>query len=195
MEWLGVGSGGGSQTLALVAAREACRDGKSLVVVDRTRRFYPPAAAAWGIDLSRLIVVHPASEADELWAIDQALRCRGEAAGPVQCRMVELARAVRCLLTYLRARPKSGLEKSATCEKNQDFSGCPVPPATVAAGRQSRPVQGKATRPHPNDHLGRAISGAASRRSAAAVELLAESKARRPGRRRARGRGRESRRW
>ena len=80
VEWLSANRSGGAQTLALVAAREACQAGKSLVVVDRPRRFYPPAAAAWGIDLSRLIVIHPASEADELWAIDQALRCRGVAA-------------------------------------------------------------------------------------------------------------------
>jgi len=79
-EWLEAGVSGGAQTLALLAAREACREGKSLVVVDRQRRFYPPAAAAWGIDLSRLIVIHPAHDADELWACDQALRCRGIAA-------------------------------------------------------------------------------------------------------------------
>src|SRR5688572_2894789 len=79
-EWLSAAAGGGTQTLALVCTREACRDGKSLVVVDRSRQFYPPAAAAWGIDLSRLIVVHPAGDAEELWAIDQALRCRGVAA-------------------------------------------------------------------------------------------------------------------
>lgn len=79
-EWLSAAVASGAQTLALLAAREACREGKSLIVVDRQRRFYPPAAAAWGIDLSRLIVVHPASEAEELWAIDQALRCRGVAA-------------------------------------------------------------------------------------------------------------------
>ena len=80
VEWLAAAPGGGAQMLALLAAREAGREGKSLVVVDRQRRFYPPAAAAWGIDLARLIVIHPASEADELWAIDQALRCRGIAA-------------------------------------------------------------------------------------------------------------------
>src|SRR5262245_14802943 len=79
-EWLSAASAGGAQMLALLAARQACCDGKSLVVVDRQRRFYPPAAAALGIDLSRLIVVHPIGDADELWATDQALRCRGVAA-------------------------------------------------------------------------------------------------------------------
>jgi protein ImuA len=61
-------------TLGLLAAREACRGGGVLVVVDRARTFYPPAAAAWGIDLERLIVVHPQNARDELWAAVQALR-------------------------------------------------------------------------------------------------------------------------
>ena len=61
-------------TLGLLAAREACREGGVLVVVDRAQTFYPPAAAAWGIDLERLIVVHPQNGRDELWAAVQALR-------------------------------------------------------------------------------------------------------------------------
>jgi hypothetical protein len=60
--------------LALLAAREACRDGGVLVVIDRAQTFYPPAAAAWGIDLERLIVVRPQNARDELWAAVQALR-------------------------------------------------------------------------------------------------------------------------
>jgi hypothetical protein len=39
--------------------------------------FYPPAAAALGIDLRRMVVVHPANQADAVWALEQALRCRG----------------------------------------------------------------------------------------------------------------------
>ena len=53
------GSGNGAATLGLLSAREACREGGVLVVVDRSQTFYPPAAAAWGIDLERLIVVSP----------------------------------------------------------------------------------------------------------------------------------------
>jgi protein ImuA len=78
-EWLGV-EGGGAGTLALIAAREACLDGGALVVMDRGRRFYPPAAAALGIDLEATIVVRPQNLKDELWALDQALRCGGVAA-------------------------------------------------------------------------------------------------------------------
>ena len=71
IEWLGAS---GAATLSLLAAREACREGGVLLVVDRARTFYPPAAAAWGIDLERLIVVHPQNARDELWAAVQALR-------------------------------------------------------------------------------------------------------------------------
>ncbi len=79
VEWLAE-SGCGAGSLALSAARQACRDGGPLVVVDRVGRFYPPAAARSGIDLRQLIVVRPASVADELWTLDQALRSPGVAA-------------------------------------------------------------------------------------------------------------------
>jgi protein ImuA len=45
-----------------------------VVVMDRSRTFYPPAAAAWGIDLEQLIVVQPRSAREELWAAVQSLR-------------------------------------------------------------------------------------------------------------------------
>jgi protein ImuA len=93
--------GGGAATLSLGTAREACGEGRALVVVERESskfkvqssklgerrleaggqesmgRFYPPAAAAWGIDLSALLVLRTANEADAVWAFDQALRCPG----------------------------------------------------------------------------------------------------------------------
>ncbi len=73
IEWLS-GIEGAAATLGLLSAREACREGGMLVVVDRAQTFYPPAAAAWGIDLERLIVVRPRNARDELWALVQALR-------------------------------------------------------------------------------------------------------------------------
>jgi hypothetical protein len=69
VEWVGEAA-----ALSLLAAREACREGGVLVVIDRARTFYPPAAAAWGVDLERLIVVRPQNARDELWAAVQALR-------------------------------------------------------------------------------------------------------------------------
>ncbi len=44
-------------------------------LVDACGDFYPPAALALGIDLRRLWVVRPRSEAEAFWAVDQALRC------------------------------------------------------------------------------------------------------------------------
>ena len=80
VEWLAAGSGSGAGTLAMIAAREALLEGGALVVMDRGRWFYPPAAAGLGIDLENLIVIRAHNEKDELWALDQALRCQGVAA-------------------------------------------------------------------------------------------------------------------
>src|SRR3954453_12119383 len=48
LEWLAAEStsvGSGGATLGLLSAREACREGGVLVVIDRRQTFYPPAAA------------------------------------------------------------------------------------------------------------------------------------------------------
>ena len=87
-EYLAAEAGGGAGMLALAAAREACADGRTLVVVDRPRQFYPPAASAYG--LKNLLLVRPASEADELWALDQALRCPGVGAVWIRCGSLDV---------------------------------------------------------------------------------------------------------
>ena len=61
--------------------------GGTLFVVDRTGQFYPPAVMPWLSSTSvhcpersltpRLIIVRPSRDADQIWAIDQALRCSG----------------------------------------------------------------------------------------------------------------------
>ncbi len=80
VEWLSTDQGSGAGTIALRVAREAARGGGAIVVMDRQHAFYPVAAAGMGIDLQRLIVVLTRNQKDELWAIDQALRCSGVAA-------------------------------------------------------------------------------------------------------------------
>ena len=80
VEWLFARPGSGAGTLALLAAREACREGKTLVVVDRHGSFYPPGAAFWGLDLRPLLVVRPTNDADDAWAWDQSLRSPAVAA-------------------------------------------------------------------------------------------------------------------
>jgi len=57
----------------------------ALMICDRQRRFYAPTAAAWGLDLKSILLVRPANEAEELWALDQALRCLGVGAAWVMC--------------------------------------------------------------------------------------------------------------
>jgi hypothetical protein len=80
VEWLARGPGSGVESLALLTAREASREGGALVVFDRTEEFYPPAAIRLGIDPEGMIVVQAASQSDNLWALDQALRCPAVAA-------------------------------------------------------------------------------------------------------------------
>ncbi len=74
VEWLAELPGCGAATLGLLAAREACRAGGMLVVLDRAQAFYPPAAVGWGVDPARLIVVRPRTARDEIWAAVQSLR-------------------------------------------------------------------------------------------------------------------------
>ncbi len=79
-EWLADGDGAGATTLAVLAAREACRQGGTLVVVDADGGFYPPAAVRLGIAPGQLLVVRAEQRADHDWALDQALRCPAVAA-------------------------------------------------------------------------------------------------------------------
>lgn len=69
-------SGSGATALALLTAREACRDGGALVVINRSREFYPPAAARFGVNQAT-ILIRPQTRKDELWALNQTLRCPG----------------------------------------------------------------------------------------------------------------------
>jgi protein ImuA len=87
-EYLTPTEGQGAGSLALLAARGACSDGRALVVLDRQRQFYLLAAAGWGIDLARTLLLRPANKADELWALDQALRCRGVGAVWARCEQL-----------------------------------------------------------------------------------------------------------
>jgi cell division inhibitor SulA/protein ImuA len=88
VEYLATCGGSGAASLALSAALSAVAAGGSLVVVDRERMFYPPAAIPWSTDpcsadstaFDRLIVVRPENEDDERWALDQVLRSPAVAA-------------------------------------------------------------------------------------------------------------------
>lgn len=83
VEWLAEGPGSGAGSLALHVAWQASQQAsqaRAVVILDRRGEFYVPAAAAWQLDLRRLILLRPRSEAEALWALDQALRCPAVAA-------------------------------------------------------------------------------------------------------------------
>jgi protein ImuA len=80
IEWLAGSEGGGAESLAFQAAREACRGVGALVVIDRRREFYPPAALRLGLAPQQIVVVQPTTRNDFIWALDQALRCPAAAA-------------------------------------------------------------------------------------------------------------------
>lgn len=92
IQWLTSG-GQGADYLSLLVARQACQDGGALVVLDPLNQFYPPAAAAIGVNLDNLIILRTENlagseqelQVDLLWSIDQALRCPAVAAvwGPL----------------------------------------------------------------------------------------------------------------
>lgn len=77
--------GSGAAAVAIQTAQAACQDGRAFIVFDRQNHFYPPAASAWGIDLARTLIVRPANTGEELWAVDQALRCPGVGAVWLVC--------------------------------------------------------------------------------------------------------------
>lgn len=79
VEWLDEQPGSGTEILSLLSARKALHEGGAFVVIDHSCMFYPPAAAAWGINLEHLVLVRPQNNDDKHWVWDQALRCPGVA--------------------------------------------------------------------------------------------------------------------
>lgn len=80
LECLDERTGSGAETLAVVLTRAVGRAHGIVVIIDRQRQFYPLAAAAWGIALEQLVIIHPANESEELWAAVQSLRSRAVSA-------------------------------------------------------------------------------------------------------------------
>jgi len=108
VEWLADDAAGAVALAAAVACRLAgtptfeqpAPHAATIVVVDRGARFHPPAVLPWlelplreapaaptggggsgrGLARPQLVVARPSRDDDELWAIDQSLRCPGVAA-------------------------------------------------------------------------------------------------------------------
>jgi protein ImuA len=141
VEWLAGPSGavgGGAATLGLLGAREACAEGGALVVIDRSQTFYPRAAAAWGIDLDRMIVVHPKDARDELWAAVQALRSPAVAAMFATIDRLDSRAFRRLQLAAQAGRTLGMLLRPRGAREELSWADMSLEVETRAKGRESR---------------------------------------------------------
>lgn len=143
VEWLAPEGAGGAGTLAVYAARQACREGGALVVLDRAREFYPPAAARMGIQLEKMIVVQTPTEADNTWALDQALRCSAVAAVLAWPEKLDTRTFRRLQLAAEQGRGLGLLVRPKTARYEPSWADVrlliePLPAATSHAGRRLR---------------------------------------------------------
>jgi protein ImuA len=68
------------KSLVLLLAQIAQEAGGAIAWSDPRRELYPPALAAVGIDLRRLLLLRSANRADEFWGIAECLRSGGVSA-------------------------------------------------------------------------------------------------------------------
>jgi protein ImuA len=80
VELLDQRAGCGAETVAAGLTANACEAPGMVVIVDREGQFYPPALAAWGVPVDRMVIVRAGSDADAVWTADQALRSRAAVA-------------------------------------------------------------------------------------------------------------------
>lgn len=77
VELLSTSAGAGAWELAFHLVKHLQQEQFTPILIDNRQEFFPPGAAELGIDLNRLIVVQPRSLSDQLWTMEQTLRCKG----------------------------------------------------------------------------------------------------------------------
>ncbi len=78
----------GELRLVMPALARLSRGGRWIAMIAPPFVPYAPALAAQGIDLSRLLIIHPADSPQALWSVEQALRsgtCAAVLAWPSRC--------------------------------------------------------------------------------------------------------------
>lgn len=80
IDCLATSAGSGAGLVGLFLCMQACRQVGELVVIDGKQSFFPPVAAAWGVDAKRLLVVRPQTQRDAVATALQALRSPAVAA-------------------------------------------------------------------------------------------------------------------
>lgn len=73
-ELLHADAGIGELRLVLPALARLSRAGRWIALVAPPHIPYAPALAAQGVDLSRILLIHPRAGSDTLWALEQAMR-------------------------------------------------------------------------------------------------------------------------
>jgi hypothetical protein len=132
IEWLaGTTDSAASGTgAAMLACAVACRltatrctgrgdpRGGLIVVVDRAGWFHPPAVLPWldagAAGATRLVVARPSRDDDEIWTIEQSLRCGGVAAVVAWPRLAAVWSLERGALQERRPAGRGGLQQWTT---------------------------------------------------------------------------------
>ena len=123
VEYLQASTASGATSLALTAAREAmAATGRFCLLVDWREQFYPPAAAALGMDLKRIVIARPRTLADRLWAIDQALRSPAIAAVVAEVEQMDDRAARRLQLAAERGGGLGLLVRGAAARQQPSWA-------------------------------------------------------------------------
>jgi len=143
VELLSNTDGVGVWTLALFMGWHACGEGRTLVVVDPERCFYPPAAALkLGIDLARTIVIRPRSWPDAYVALEQSMRCSAVGAVIGRCDRLSFADCRRLQLAAEAGGGVGLLLRSEETRGAPSFAALRLRVTPLGEGRGTR-VEGR----------------------------------------------------
>ena len=113
----------GRTSLALRAVAAAHREGRLAAFLDGPRELYPPAAAALGVQLERLLIVRPKAPGQLIWSAVQLLR-----SGAFACVVLDL--------THTGVRPSlaEGRKLCDAAQKSGSLLLMLTPPESPAEG-------------------------------------------------------------
>lgn len=77
LEWIDAVDGGNAAALSLRVGRAVVAANDPAVLIDAGHGVHPLALAALGFNLSRLVIVRPATPHEAIWSCEEALRCTG----------------------------------------------------------------------------------------------------------------------
>lgn len=141
VEWLADDDASGATTVAIavaVALAGSMAPSGTILVVDRAGRFHPPAVMPWlaggAVAPSQCIVARPARDDDEVWVIDQALRCPGVTAVLAWPRQVHPTAMRRWQLASRSSQTVGLLVRPGRARRNPSWAMHRIVVASVADG-------------------------------------------------------------